>query len=299
MTDFVYDARGRVTAKKSWINGAWQTTTFTYDSFGRTASVQRPDGQTRNFEYDAAWRLIREYELESPGVYAQKRYAYNNLSQVTRIDVERSAAPVKSPALSAPSTDADGAFTVSWSAFSDAVSYRLEESVNSGAWAQIADTAATSRTLSGKANGTYSYRVKACNAAGCGPLSNTGTTVVSLSGPPATPTLTAPHAENFTGTFQIAWGAITGAASYRVEESTNGGAWIQIFDTTATSVTRSRVSGEYSYRTRACNAAGCSTYSAVRTVYVDKGDSCPGCLMNAPAPAEVQSTASDSEGGEA
>jgi YD repeat-containing protein len=269
MTDILYDARGRPTAVKRWVNGAWQTTTYAYDAMGRPASEQRPDGQIRNFEYDAAWRLIREYEQESVGVYAQKRYTYNNLSKVTRIDTERTTTPASAPALSAPGTSANGTYTVSWTAVADTATYQLEESVNGGAWTNVFNGAVTNRGISGKPNGTYSYRVTACNSAGCGPYSATSSVVVSLSGPPVAPTLTSPPSD-VGSTYQVAWTSSVGATSYRLEESRNGGAWTQIYNAAATSTWLTKnMSATFRYQVRACNSYGCSAYSGIRDVAVD------------------------------
>lgn len=278
ITDFVYDARGRITSEKRWINGAWQTTAYTYDGAGRLASVQRPDGQVRNFEYDAAWRLVREYEAEADGVYAQKRYTYNKLSLVTRIDTERTTVPTAPPVLSAPGSSADGSYTVSWAAIADATSYRLEESANGGAWVEIQNAAAIGRAFSGKVNGSYGYRARACNAMGCGAYSAMAMVTVSLAGPPASPSMTAPPSYSG-GSYNASWSGAAGATSYRLEESRNGGAWSEIYNGAGTSLGFNKGgSADFSYRVRACNTHGCSAYSATRTVTVEV-EQCPSCLM--------------------
>ena len=296
--EYQYDARNRIKAEKRWVNGAWQTTTYTYDGFGRLNSVQRPDGQLRTLEYDAAWRLAREYEPEAGGTYAQKRYTYNNASQVTRIDTERLSTPVTAPTLSAPGTSSTGSYTVSWTTVSGATSYQLDESLNGGAWTQIHNAAAISKAVSGRDNGTYSYRVKACDAQGCGPLSATKSVVVTLTTAPAPPTLTLPNPNNQTGSFLVSWGAVTSASSYRVEESTNGGAWTQIYNGADTGLPRTKPDGTYSYRVRSCNSVGCSSYSASRTVEVDTEDDCPSCLAFSPPDGE-QAGSTESHGGDA
>lgn len=83
ITDYVYDARGRVTQEKRSVNGAWQVTTYTYDAFGRLANATMPDGHKRARQYDAAWRVSAEYEPEAGGTYAQTRYVYNAMSLPT------------------------------------------------------------------------------------------------------------------------------------------------------------------------------------------------------------------------
>lgn len=298
MTDYVYDARGRITTQKRWINGLWQTRAYTYDGFGRLASAQRPDGQVRNFEYDAAWRLTREYEEESTGVFAQKRYTYNTASLVTRVDTERATTPASVPTLSAPSSSVNGSYSVSWSSVTDTTGYRLEENFDGGAWTEIQNAATTSKVISGKTNGTYGYRVRACNAAGCGLFSATATVTVTLFGPPTAPSMTAPPSYNYGGSYTASWNSVPGATNYRLEENRNGGAWSEIYNGGGTSVWRTKsISSDFSYRVRACNASGCSAYSAVRTVTVEV-ESCPSCLMSEPPTVDATSSASaEGEGG--
>lgn len=297
LTDYVYDARGRTTDVKNYINGAWHTTTYKYNAAGLLEGVTRPDGQTRSYVYDAARRLLREYEAESATVYAQKRYTYNNASLITRIDTERTTTPISAPSLSAPTSSATGSYTVSWTSVADTTSYRLEEKVNSGAWSDVQNTAATSRAVSGKNNATYGYRVQACNAAGCGPYSAIVNVVVSLSGPPAVPSMTAPPSYNYGGSYSAVWGSVPGATSYRLEESRNSGAWAEIYNGAGTSFSLSKgMSATFSYRVRACNATGCSGYSAVRTVEVEV-EACPSCFV-APPPEEPSGSAAADNGGD-
>lgn len=75
--------------------------------------------------------------------------------------------PVPSaPTLTAPTTDDDGTYTISWNTPQYAHQYLAEESFNNGSWTKIATTSTNSRSFSGKGNGTWSYRVSACNTAG-------------------------------------------------------------------------------------------------------------------------------------
>ncbi|GAB3091319.1 hypothetical protein GCM10027159_04990 [Lysobacter terrae] len=295
MTDYVYDLRGRKTEEKHWINSAWQTTAYTYDGSGRLASIQLPDGQVRNFEYDAAWRLIREYQEESPGIFAQKRYTYNNLSLVTRVDTERATVPVSAPVLSTPGSSANGSYTVSWTSVADTTGYRLEENSNGGAWTEIQNAAATSIAISGKTNGTYGYRVRACNVTGCSAYSSTASVVVTLSGPPVIPSLGASTNYSTTGMYTLTWNSVPGATSYQLSERKNAGAWVQIYNSTGTTTGRNNPNGTYDYQVRACNTYGCSAYSTIVTVTVEK-EACPSCLM-APAPEQTLSIEGDGGNG--
>ncbi|AWV08083.1 wall associated protein [Lysobacter maris] len=175
--------------------------------------------------------------------------------------------PAGTPTVTAPSSDNNGAFTVSWTSVSTAADYRLEQRKDSGSWSQIYSGTATSKAVSGLANGTYDYRVRACNSGGCGSYSSTDSTVVLL--PPASaPTVTAPSSDN-NGAYTVTWTGVSTANEYRLEQRKDGGSWSQIHAGTGTSKAVSGLTnGSYGYRARACNASGCSGYSAIKTTVV-------------------------------
>jgi predicted phage tail protein len=129
--------------------------------------------------------------------------------------------PPGTPSLSVPSgTNSTGSYTVSWSAVSTATSYTLQQQVNGGAWSSAYSGTATSKAFSGKANGTYGYRVQACNAGGCSAFSATGT--VNVVHPPASaPSLSGPSS-SASGTFTLSWTVVTGATSYHLHQIVNG-----------------------------------------------------------------------------
>ena len=108
---------------------------------------------------------------------------------------------------------------MSWSAVSGATSYELQEKVNSGAWVTIQNTSATSKALSGKGNGTYSYQVRACNDSGCSVFSATKSTVVLL--PPVVPTgLTSPgpiYSEAMFFLLSVHWNSVATAINYQLQ----------------------------------------------------------------------------------
>jgi len=169
--------------------------------------------------------------------------------------------PPATPNLTVPPTNYVGSYTISWTASPTSTSYRLEESVNGGAWTQIHNAATTSLAVSGRTNGTYSYRVVACNGVGCSAASAAGAVQVTL--PPGSPSVAAP-ATSATGNYTLSWSGVATASSYQVEESQNGGAWTLLYDGSALSIgVGGRPQGSHQYRARACNIAGCGGYSAV------------------------------------
>lgn len=77
-----------------------------------------------------------------------------------------------------PSSDGDGAYSVSWGSSTTATSYTLQQKVGGGSWASAYSGGSRNKSYFGKAEGTYYYRVRACNASGCGAWSGTKTLVV-------------------------------------------------------------------------------------------------------------------------
>lgn len=176
-------------------------------------------------------------------------------------------APSTVPTLNVPATAFNGSYSVAWSAASGAERYELEESANGGAWVQVHNAIGQSKAFSGKAAGGYNYRVRACNPVGCTGYS--ATAAVTVVYPPATaPGLSAP-ARAAPGSIGIGWNGVAGTTRYTLQESSNGGGWVTLFDGNAGSyATAARGVGNYGYRVAACNGAGCGPWSATSTVAV-------------------------------
>ena len=176
--------------------------------------------------------------------------------------------PTAAPSLSAPSLSANGTYSVTWTGVSGQVSYHLQQQVNGGTWTAIQDSALTSWSASGEGDGTYAYRVQACNAGGCGPFSNTGTATVDY--PPSTaPGISVPSTSG-TGSYTVTLGGATGATSLTLQESTNGGStWTTVMQSLTYSwSTSGRGNGTYDYRVQACDAGGCGPWSGTAQIVV-------------------------------
>jgi hypothetical protein len=118
-----------------------------------------------------------------------------------------------------------------------------------------------------RGKGSYAYRVRACNFVGCSPYSGIVTVTVAL--PPGTPNfnvakwLTTRKAP-YQVWCEVGWGPVVDATEYQLE---SGGGGQRLYTGPNTYVAES--GGTYcagSYRVRACNAGGCSPWSADRTV---------------------------------
>jgi YD repeat-containing protein len=272
---FGYDARGNQLTRSG--SGTTQTRVFDhseritsitglasyyYDGHGRRTQTTRQDGSELISVYttDGVLRYQRDEAAQTTSHYVE-------LGGTLVAQVERPFAPTGVPTLTAPATSSSGSYTVSWTAVSGATRYELEQRLNGGGWSVIHNAAGTSKALSGQGNGTWGYRVRACNSGGCGAYSAIKSTVVTLP-PSGVPNLTAP-ASNSTGSYTVSWSAVSGATSYQLEERLNSGSWSTIHNGTGTSKARTgRTTGTWGYRVRACNAGGCGSYSAIRSTVV-------------------------------
>ena len=177
------------------------------------------------------------------------------------------------PSVTSPSSGSNtsGSYAVSWTSVTNATSYVLEEKVGTGSWAEAQDSSSTTKSYSGKALGSYHYRVKACKGSStCGGWSSTRTVTVEL----GTPSITSPSSgSNTTGSFTVGWTSVTKATSYELQEKVGTGAWTTVQNTSSrTKSFSSKGLGTYSYQVRACAGSnGCGGWSSTRTVTVGLG----------------------------
>jgi len=189
--------------------------------------------------------------------------------------------------ITVPASSSTGSYTVSWGTSTGTVTaYQLYEATNSGftGQVQVYSGTGTSLALSGKTNGSYYYRVRACNGSACsGYRTGANPTVVTLAPPAAPASITGPS-QSTTGNYSISWASSTGATRYELWESINNGAFAKVHDAATTSKSfTSKPNGEYQYKAKACNvSAGCSGYSPTKLVLVCVG----GCSFAAPPPEE-------------
>lgn len=173
-----------------------------------------------------------------------------------------------------PNPSFTGSYTVSWSTETGATSYQLQQAVGSGSWSQVYSGSGSSWGASGKSVGTYHYRERACSSSGCGTWSASTTESVSLPTTLAAPALS-PNPSD-TGGYTVSWNAATGASSYQLQQSANGGAWSQVYSGTGRSwSTSGKANGSYAYRVRPCDALGCTSWSSTSTETVNQTPGVP------------------------
>ena len=237
----IYDALGRLYQKQG---AHGQTLTYGYDGNGNVLSVTNAAGHVITYQYDALNRVAAT--AESGGASPLM--------------------PSTAPTLTTPSSSSTGSYTVSWTAVSGALAYNVQKELNGGSWGLVENTGSTSWSAASQPSGTYGYRVQACDSAGCGPWSATGSTTVSIPTAPATaPALSVP-ATSTTGSYTVSWGSVSSAGSYTLQQRINGGGWTTVSASAAQSWNASgEASGSYGYQVQACNAVGCGPWSAVGT----------------------------------
>jgi predicted phage tail protein len=198
----------------------------------------------------------------------------NTITATTSAPSTPPAAPVATAATNVLGTSCQA----NWNASGGATSYRLDVSADESfatfvAGYQDLTVSGLSQAVSGlSASTSYYYRVRAVNAYGTSGNSNVITLDTGVLTPPAAPVATAGTSVTTTS-FQANWSAASGAASYRLDVSTNSGftSYIAGYQDLTVSGVSQAVSGlsastAYYYRVRAVNADGTSGNSNTITV---------------------------------
>jgi predicted phage tail protein len=205
-------------------------------------------------------------------------------------------APPTPSGLTCPATSSVGSWTVNWNVLAGSIgneNYILEESTDGGFnWSQAYNGPNTTHTVTGKPSPagvfTYQYRVSASNLVGAG--SPSGTVSCTMIAPVPSGSITVPGT-SISGYYMVNWTSSSGATSYDLEESNNGGAnWTPIFSGNATSYfVTARTNGTYWYRVAAANPVGSSAWT-------QSGNGCAVTLAAPPAPGNITVPASSSTG---
>ncbi|MDF3983654.1 hypothetical protein P3W23_16785 [Luteibacter sp. PPL554] len=195
----------------------------------------------------------------------------------TSVTVTIAHVPPALTSISVPATSS-GSVGISWPAAAYATSYQIDHTTN-GTWTTIWSGTGTS-TVIGEGTSNWYYRVRACNANGCGGYAVSGVVIVTV--PPATAPAMGGGGTSNTGAYTISWSGVAGTASYNLMESANGGAWTTVQNNGAVGwSTSGRGNGTYVYQVQACNAGGCGPFSGQVTVTVALTPPLPGNIRMA------------------
>ena len=159
------------------------------------------------------------------------------------------------PKLSSVTNTATG-ITIKWGKVAGAAKYRVYYKTT-GSWKKLTDTTATSYTWTkAKSNTKYTFTVRSMTSTGktTSAYDATGKSITYL----ATPKLSS--VTNTATGITIKWGAVTGAAKYRVYYKTTG-SWKKLTDTKSTSYTwtKAKSSAKYTFTVRSMTSTGKTT----------------------------------------
>ncbi|WP_233842208.1 hypothetical protein [Dyella sp. 2HG41-7] len=262
-TNYNFDAENQL-LQVSGVEG------YDYDAAGRRVAKTALNGAVSDYYfYDQAGQLMYDY---NPTTAIGTNYFYVGTKLVAKHATVQLTAPTNLTANPNPNT---GNFTVSWGASNTATIYTLQESINGGAWNTIYSGSGTSAALTGRAGGSYAYRVQASNSS----AHSTWASLSSVGVWPAIPTVTVPSG-SVNSSYTVSWTASPGATGYNVQMSAGGG-WITIAsNTAATSISQpGNAYGTYTYQVEAINQYGSAGWSAPASVVVNNAG-----VMPSPAP---------------
>jgi len=259
---------GPFTVNLSWVDGSGNETRFEVErkegTEGSWSSIGTPGSDTTTFD-DAG--------LQPNTLYHYRVRACNDMgcsawtSETSAITDE---VPPTSPSELTASPTGSTTASLGWTDTSDNEDgFEVERREGSGdAWSQVGtpDSDVTEFADSGLTpNTTYAYRVRACNEAGCSDYSGVAE-VVTNEVPPDAPTALEAVATS-SSTIDLSWtDASTNEAVFEIERKRGRwGSWSQVAeagaDRSELQDTGLHSNTSYSYRIRACNDVGCSSYS--------------------------------------
>jgi hypothetical protein len=248
--------------QESLNGGAWSTIA----SGTPGTSISRPGTTSGSYTY----------QVSSSNSYGSRGWSG---SGAVTVDTTYGVLPNAPASLSVPASSNNGSATLSWSATSLTTHYVVNQSADGGAsWSALYDGAATSTALSGLADGSYGYRVQACNTYGCSGWT-AGSTTLGVTYPPTTAPVVSTPASSANGSYTVNWSGVNGPVSYTLQEQVNGGGWTTLQSNGITSWSASgRVNGTYDYHVQACNVGGCGPWSTIASISVLWPPAVPGSI---------------------
>jgi RHS repeat-associated protein len=251
----------------SWSTPAGATSYSLQRNLNSTGWIDVYSGSATSF--NEVGRLTGSYQYQvkacaGAGVCS----AYSNIVTVNENNI---APPV--PTLTVPATSSNGTYTVSWTTPPNTFAYVLEEQVGAGPWSPLKATEGnpppTFKDIIGRPDGTYHYRVSACNVI-CGVPSNIGTVVVHIVIVPGAPVLTVSTAISTTGDFSLSWTTPANTTSFVLYESRDNVTFITVASQASAGYSISGyANGTYYYKVVACNGP-CGAFSNTVTVQVNR-----------------------------
>lgn len=215
---FAYDANGDVTERKiSRGDTVSSLEMYTYDALGRLYQKIGQNDQLLAYTYDGNGNVLTATDAAGHRL----TYEYDALDRIAskrESDAARpTAMPTTAPTISAPADSSNGDYAVTWTDVKRATSYPLQMKLNDGGWSPLAASGDTRWLATAQQTGTYSYRVQACNASGCGPWSNVASTTVANLDPEKNPI--GINGRTYTSSYMVKAGSATAGIGFNIYNS--------------------------------------------------------------------------------
>ncbi|WP_231926315.1 RHS repeat-associated core domain-containing protein [Shewanella benthica] len=213
------------------------------------------DGEQKGIIYSGSSRSLTR--TNPSGGYSYKVRACNSFGCSAYSSTKTIAVNIKPgvPSLTLASSDADGTYSVSWGSVSFATSYELDGEQKGIIYS--GSSRSVSRT---NEDGSYSYKVRACNSLGCSAYSPIKTILVQIV--PSAPAKPITKLGDGVGKYDVLWSSVTSATYYELHSIEQG----MIYSGALLNYSITVSAGNHDYKVRACNNYGCSGYSAVATL---------------------------------
>ena len=177
---------------------------------------------------------------------------------------------------SAPSASASGSssISISWSSVSGATYYELYRNTSNSSSSSLlvyADSGTSTTDTGLDSDAQYYYWLKACNDAGCSGFSSSANATTNVAIPNTPSSISA--SVNGSSSITISWSSVTGATDYQLYRNTSSSSSSASLVSTysSTSATDSGLASgtKYYYWVKACNSAGCSSFSSYANATTD------------------------------
>ena len=290
--DYSYDQYGNITGNgtnvNSYVNKYDNEGNLLQSLVGGAQIDYRYDGNNRRvvkdvdisnrtyYIYTQSDNLLGEYD--NKGVW-KKEFVYLGSQMVADATRVPDPAPSIPTSISVPTASANGNYTINWQASAQFnginPQYKLYESTTNTFSTETLVYSGTDLTvsISGKLDGSYYYRLKACNHDGCSAFI-TGANAVKVVLLPGIPgVITVPDIGR-DGNYKVSWSIANGIVdNYQLYEATLSDFSNAVLLSTVIGVEHvvsANQEGQYYYKVRACNVSGCGGYQENTTPVIVK-----------------------------
>ncbi|PMQ04531.1 putative deoxyribonuclease RhsC [Dyella sp. AD56] len=254
VTEYTYDARGRIATQTTHPNGTTATWAYAYDGFGLPASITGPDGQVTTWTRDARMWVSRITHNDKDGT-SNETFDYDASGNVLQRTVARG-----------------GAVGLMETFHYDALGRLYQKVGQSGQTLTYAYDGNGNPLSAANAMGhTIVYQYDALNRV----TQQAESGGASLPIPPTIGSINLPGevwaaTGSVSNPYTVSWNSAPYATDYVLQEQADDGDWVTVQSGSNISWSASgKPKGVYSYRVQACDATGCSAWSPAGTFVVN------------------------------